>query len=188
MDASLFARLNIDLELTIFKLEQNMKDHLDKRLDAFKDDLFHALRIKGADNVAALQTDPAHTQPPTTTNEYSLLSAGQAQPTHAQPPATLNENSPTAINMLIEASKTALDNAWLQLYANDMNKNEDVKKILSGDAFTSATQQIKKTKEMLDNEIPGTKPTVLSKVYEEVLFLLFARGVVCLSEMSSAVC
>ena len=48
MDASLHGDGTLALELMFNNVEQNSKDYLDTRLDAFRHDLFRALRLKDA--------------------------------------------------------------------------------------------------------------------------------------------
>ena len=166
MDASLPGDGNLALELKFNSLEQNIKDYLDTKLDAFKHDFFRALRLKDTGNETGQQTDPvqAQTLAPTT----FLPDAEQLGPASTQPPAAHHQGSLPGMEVLINASKRALDNAWWQLHANN-DKSDHVKKIMPDDFFHNATQKIKKVKELMD-----TEPHALCRVYEEVL-LLFIR-------------
>ena len=119
--------------------------------------------LPGDGNLALEPTVPvqSHILAPTT----FLHDAEQLGPASTQPPAAHCQGSLPGMEVLINASKRALDNAWWQLHVNG-DKNDYVKKIMPDYIFRNARQKIKKVRKLMDIE-----PHALCQVYAEVLLL-----------------
>ena len=149
MDVSLHGIVPPALELRLSKLEQSIKEYLDIRLDALKQELL--LPPIAKDNDENLQqTNPEPYRPP-------LSSAPLA-----------------SMAILLEASKRALDNAWRQLHANADN-NAYVMKTMPDEVFHKATKQIVKIKNMMDfdsYEISQIYPEALVLCRVRIFFVI----------------